>query len=309
MARNREKVGSLTRQVQLALDAKLHIGESKHAAKIAGTAKDGIYSWSTYQSYIKHSNYFTDYCKTEHNCRTLQECRQYVDEWLASRSHLSAYTQKLEASALAKLYGCSTKDFVETESRHRSEISRSRGEAVRDRNFNEVRHSELVSFCRSTGLRRSELSALTGDQLIYKDGSPFIGTVGKGGRYREAPVIGDVDLVVRMCQAAGSGKVFDHVSTNADIHGYRADYATAIYAASAREISEIPYDKVNRGSGRLYQSEVYCCRGELKGVKLDKAAMAAASAALGHNRISVVAAHYIRGIGSTKVKEALEDDE
>lgn len=80
------------------------------------------------------------------------------------------------------------------------------------------------------------------------------------------------------------------------IHGYRGDYATAIYKAHAREIKDIPYDRVNRGTGKRYQSQVYTCRKDEAGKKLDKAAMLICSKALGHNRISVVADNYIRGL-------------
>lgn len=58
----------------------------------------------------------------------------------------------------------------------------------------------------------------------------------------------------------------------------------------------VPYDRVNRGTGRRYQSEVYTCRKDEAGKKLDKAAMLICSKALGHNRISVVADNYIRGL-------------
>lgn len=83
-----------------------------------------------------------------------------------------------------------------------------------------------------------------------------------------------------------------------DLHqqAYRAEYATAIYKAHARAIEDIPYDRVNRGTGRRYQSEVYTCRKDEAGKKLDKAAMLICSKALGHNRISVVADNYIRGL-------------
>lgn len=53
---------------------------------------------------------------------------------------------------------------------------------------------------------------------------------------------------------------------------------------------------MNKGSGRKYQSEVYICRKDEAGRKLDKAAMLVCSKALGHNRISVVADNYIRGL-------------
>lgn len=77
---------------------------------------------------------------------------------------------------------------------------------------------------------------------------------------------------------------------------YRAEYATAVYKAHARAIEDIPYDKVNRGTGKRYQSVVYTCRKDEAGKKLDKATMLVCSKALGHNRISVVADNYIRGL-------------
>ena len=289
---------SLVRQIQEKYDSKLAIGESKHAAKKLGISQEHIYSWDTYKSYMKQANYFAKYCKEEHGCKTLEQCREYVDEYLVNRSHLSAYTQKLDAAALAKLYDCKSTDFVKTQARIRSDITRSRGEhgeKVRDRHFSEANHKELVDFCKSTGLRRAELEALRGDKLIEKDGQYYIRVdVGsKGGRYREAPVTGNVDLVKSMMEKAGTGKVFGKVPHAADIHSYRADYAKTIYNAHARPIKEIPYDRVNAGSGRPYQSDVYCCRGDQKGVKFDKVAMQIASEALGHNRISVVGEHYL----------------
>ena len=102
--------------------------------------------------------------------------------------------------------------------------------------------------------------------------------------------------MARMQDTPAEGKVWQHVHKCADVHAYRAEYATAIYKAHAREIKDIPYDQVNRGTGRRYQSEVYVCRKDEAGKKLDKAAMLVCSKALGHNRISVVADNYIRGL-------------
>lgn len=318
MARNREKY-NLTHEIQTVLDQKLAMGDSKKSDKAVyrrtasgsivrdneGKAiieredltRNKIYSWETYRSYMKHANYFAKWCKENYGCRTLSDCRPHVDEWLKSRSNLSAYTQKLEASSLAKLYGCSTTDFgTRTAERDRKLITRSRGEKVRDKHFSEEKHLNLVEFCKSTGLRRAELSVLTGDRLTYKDGKPYIivdrGT--KGGRLRESPIIHNPELVVNMMKNAGAGKVFSKVPKAADIHGYRSDYATELYKMHARDVSTLSYDKVNKGTGRRYQSGVYICRGDQKGMRLDKAAMHIVTEALGHNRISVIAEHYLR---------------
>ena len=61
-------------------------------------------------------------------------------------------------------------------------------------------------------------------------------------------------------------------------------------------IEDIPYDRVNKGTGKGYQSEVYTCRKDEAGKKLDRLAMLMCSKALGHNRVEIVANNYIRGL-------------
>ena len=62
------------------------------------------------------------------------------------------------------------------------------------------------------------------------------------------------------------------------------------------DLSQIPFDAINKGTGRKYQSEVYICRKDEQGKKLDKKAMLMTSKALAHNRIEIVANNYIRGL-------------
>ena len=158
---NRANKGSLVRQTETTLHSYLAIGRKKGPDKAAGTMHQYIYSWETFRTYLKHCCYFVNWCKQQYGCKTIKECRPYVAAWMKTREGLSAYTQKLEASALAKLYGCTAKERgIQTKPRKRSEIKRSRGDAVRDQHFNEKLYAEFVEFCRSTGLRRAELKAL-----------------------------------------------------------------------------------------------------------------------------------------------------
>ena len=249
---------------------------------------------------------------------------------------LSAWTVQMEAKAMGKLYGISPDDekYFKPPKRNRADIKRSRGDKVRDRHFSITNNDELIKFCRGTGLRRGELSELRGGELLTKEqieqeiskieaipepekskedlrrlqvlkdtrlfDSEYYVYVrnGKGGRERLSPIVGkNIEQIVERIRNTPEGeKVWQHVHKSADIHGYRAEYATAIYKAHARAIEEIPYDRVNRGTGRRYQSQVYTCRKDEAGKKLDKAAMLICSKALGHNRISVVADNYIRGL-------------
>lgn len=249
---------------------------------------------------------------------------------------LSAWTIQLEAKAMGKLYGISPDDenYFKPPKRNREDIKRSRGVRVRDKHFSKTNNDELIRFCKGTGLRRRELAELRGKDLVTReqieaeisrlesrsaaeltpadtkrlemlqDARLFQGEYfthvrsGKGGRERLSPIIGpdSAQIIERIQNTPSEEKVWQHVHQSADIHGYRAEYATAMYKAHARPIEEIPYDRVNKGSGRKYQSEVYICRKDEAGRKLDKAAMLVCSKALGHNRISVVADNYIRGL-------------
>ncbi len=249
---------------------------------------------------------------------------------------LSAWTVQLEAKAMGKLYGISPDDenYFKPPKRNREDIKRSRGDRVRDKHFSKTNNDELIKFCKGTGLRRAELGELRGKDLVTReeieaeisqlesrptaeltptdtkrlemlqDTRLFEGDYfthvrnGKGGRERMSPIIGPntEQIVERIKNTPTEEKVWQHVHQSADIHGYRAEYATIIYKAKARAIEEIPYDRVNRGTGRKYQSEVYTCRKDEAGRKLDKAAMLVCSKALGHNRIEVVANNYIRGL-------------
>lgn len=249
---------------------------------------------------------------------------------------LSAWTIQVEAKALGKLYGIQPgdDDYFIPPKRNREDIQRSRGDRVRDKHFSVTNNDELIKFCRGTGLRRSELEDLRGKDLItraqieadiarlevvpegqrspkdeklltaLKDtrlfNSEYFSHVrnGKGGRERFSPIIGSnaAQIVERMRNTPAEDRVWLYINSNADIHSYRSDYATAIYKEYARRIEDIPYDRVNKGTGHRFQGDVYTCRKDEAGKKLDKAAMLICSKALGHNRISVVADNYIRGL-------------
>lgn len=279
---------SLTRQIQEELESKLKIGQSKYLAKKAGTAQEGIYSFKTFKVYLEQCVYFADYCKGVHGCRYLEECRQYADEYLQKRidNGNSPYTLHLIRSALCKLYGDTSKDYMELPQRKRQDITRSRGQAVRDRHFSEESHKDLVSFCKATGLRRHELKQLKGmDYTFHSQDLYIIVNRGKGGKYREVYVLPEnVDQVLELMQSAADGFVFPDVPNGADIHSYRAIYATAYYKRIARPVFRIP------------SHERYYCRGDRRGTILDKKAMLQVSRALGHNRVSVIAGHYLIGI-------------
>lgn len=337
--RNKSYSKDLHQQAYDRLTGMQAFGESKKEAEANGTARDKIFSFSTYQAYWKHTKYFIKFIKETHpECTTLKSAKKYVNEWLQQRTEegLSAWTIHLEAKAMGKLYGIDPEDenYFQPPKRNRQDITRSRTDRVRDRHFSKTNNDELIKFCKGTGLRRGELKALKGGDLLSKeeieaeigrleavpeqertpeenrrldvlkdtrmfDSEQYIHVrSGKGGRERMSPIVGkDAEQIIgRMRETPPDEKVWQHIHQSADIHGYRAEYATTMYRAHARAIEDIPYDRVNKGTGKRFQSEVYTCRKDEAGRKLDKAAMLICSKALGHNRIEVVANNYIRGL-------------
>lgn len=251
-------------------------------------------------------------------------------------ANMSAWTVAMETCALSKLFGILPDDENRFHSlpRHRADIKRSRVDAVRDRHFSQTNNAELIEFVRSTGTRRNVLQRLRGndfwprDRMIAKvdelrnqdnlteeelhlltaleealstfhDQSHFLlHRRDKGGKTRLAPIVGNGrDRVIeRMMNTPPDELVWLHVHGSADIHNLRSQYCQQIYRMYARDISDIPYDKYHPGTGRLYQSQVYHCRNDEFGRKLDRVALMRASCALGHRRIDVIPNSYLYGL-------------
>lgn len=289
MSKNK-KAPSLIRQIDQSLQSRLAIGRPKRPDKADGSYRKYIYSWQTYRSYMKQLGLFARWCKLQHNARYLKECRQYVKEYMETRSELSVWTRKLDLAALQKLYQeyspeDGQKPFeITLQPRKRENIKRSRQQAVRDADFSVSNNADLITFCKCTGLRRSELQELRGSDLTADGLQLHVIHNTKGGRWRMAPLVGtteEIAMVQRMCRTAADGRVWPHVPAAADIHSYRADYCQRVYLQHARPVEQISADCK------------YYCRGDKKGVVLDRAAMLEASRALGHNRIDVIASHYL----------------
>lgn len=302
---------SLTQQVYETLESKARYGHSKHQDKADGIAQNYIYSFDTMKTYKKHCVLFANWCRetipreTGKTPRTLEECRPYAERWVLEREGqgLSAYTVKMERSALSKLFG--EQIDVVVKNSHRADIKRSRGVAVRDAHFSEKKNFALVTFCRCAGPRRAELEKLDASALEIHEGKPYIryteGT--KGGRERLSPLIGSDEELRIALDFLKTCNGDNHVPGACDVHSYRAEYATRIYNAEKGDLQSLKGKKVNytdltgkrsKNGDSVQKSALYYCRGDRKGDVLDRAAMIKASQALGHNRESVVGEHYIR---------------
>ena len=287
---------SLVRQVQEKLQQKLElgVGTSKHMDKGSqnNIMREKIYSYGTFQSYLKSNIQFVNFCKQTYGSKTLEDCRPHVNDYLQKRMQsCSSFTVQLDAASIGKLYGESTTAFCPTPPRHRYDVVRSRGEKKMDKHFSETKNAKLVEFCKATGLRRSEVAACRGTHLVSCPESlhnlGILVPSGKGGKTRVAPLCCSREVarqIIQQCQEAGEGKLFQKVHAAADIHSYRSQYASNYYSQIARDING------------LQSSEKYICRYDKAGVIYDRQALRQVSKAMGHNRESVIANNYLHNL-------------
>ena len=141
-----------------------------------------IYSYNTMTAYLQQCCNFVTFCKnriSHQNSGCLQAlCRCFLQREIDSRK--SSYTIKLAASALGKLYQCSTKDFFANALPVQRSDHPLTGQSKAGCSFSEKNHEQLVNFCCCTGLRRHELNALTGDCLHQDSDGNFIIHVERG---------------------------------------------------------------------------------------------------------------------------------
>lgn len=317
-----------------------HFGDSKKDDKTndkkheTDVVSEKIYSFSTYQTYWKHTKYFVQYVRKNHpECSQLDKAKKYVSEWLQTRvdAKLSAWTVQTEAAALNKLFRIRKDDpqRFQPPLRRKEDIIRSRGTKSRDRHFSEAKNEELVNFCKGCGFRRNILEKLKGSDLYsrekieatlkearikgdyamkkactdalrtFPDKDYFIlHRNDKGGKTRISPIVGpDKEKIIeRMKNTGPDEKVWQYVSSACDVHGYRADYATTLYKEYARPIDQLNYTNKIRCADGKYRSEIYICRGDEAGKRLDREAIGVISIALGHNREDTAITNYIRNL-------------
>lgn len=254
------------------------------------TSKDYRENWNRYCDSMKAADFRVD----GHRPRTLEEAAQYMPQYLEElqnrpgrfgNDHLSAWTIRAYFAAPAKVLGLHMQDYSLPE-RRRQDVQRSRNN-WQQKDFSMENNKELVEFQRCVGLRNfKELQVITGKDLTYVDGQPCVYVKGKGGRERNAPIVGtpeEVQRIVNRMNAAGSSAVWPSgsIPKHYDCHGDRAYYACKVYLQHARPVAS------------LSRSDRYSCRGDQKGTAYDRQAMKTTSLALGHTRESVIAESYL----------------
>lgn len=300
------------------LVSKIAFGESKHADKKTlefGGSSYKIYSYSTYETYLKEATAYACWLKEEKGISKvvdLSETEQYVKEYLQHRldNGISVYTLKMERSALSMLYGKSIK--FDLPIRDNKAIKRSRKETSNDRHYSrEGKYKDVFTMGIATGGRRKDLKNLRTSDLVEINGNFYISFKGsKGGRNRLSPVrqeyVNEVREIFLKRQAEGKEKVFDIIPNKIDIHSLRREYAKNLYkdilanpALRDEYLKQYPvrseYKTQKDKSGNVYTKKIRTnTYKDRDGNTYDRNDLYVISQALGHNRIDTSITHYLK---------------
>jgi len=268
--------------------------QEKEARRAAGesfwTFSSGlIHSHGTRNAYQQHIMRFIQWARSNYQICRLDILDSRADElateYLADRltEGRSPYTVQAERSALRLFFDNRTLAATITiPARRRENITRSRGEPIRTKDFNPENWRPLIRFLQATGLRRDEVRRLQVEDIRENPTSGTLVVVikkghGKGGRPREVPVLPghEQDVLSHRDRRDPQEPVFPRIPSHLRPHSTRREYAQAYY----RHLS-----------GRDLPSPI----GRLKRSDYDEAAVKQVSLALGHNRIDVILRHYLR---------------
>lgn len=310
----KKKKYTLRKDMQSKLDSYLKNGKNSSRDKDKNNKEDltqnKIYSYVTYKNYKRSCYKFADYLyKNNKEVRQLKDLKiKHVNNYLQYMvvKGYSAPTINSSKAAIAKLMQISSKEFLNTPRVQRKDITRSRGMKERDKHISKETENYYAKFTTAIGGRRSEMEEIKGTDLVIRPLTVNVkdkyGNIqvkklsnkypqvrirnGKGGKERFVPIFAknkkELTEIINTFKKAGNDKVFGKLPSHYDNHFYRGQYAKRAYKKFARPIRNIREKK-----------EVYFCRGDKAGEAYDRNSMLITSQFLGHNRVDVIARHYL----------------
>lgn len=272
------------------LESQIRIGTKKTADRSKQFRETGerkaayIHSTKTVETYMQHARQYGDWLRERGMGRcSLAEAREHAGEYI--RSMPSAYSQKTARSALGRVFGCKGQDLCQIGARRSEDIKR--GRTMTDRAAAiERNHPREIEICRSTGVRFGKELPQLCPKNFFRDerGDLYVHLIGKGGRERDALVLGSGKEIIERDLASGryaADEPICKLPSHANVHSCRADYAARCYQ-HAVEIGHVDpelktyhgFDRkaiayvdqmIGHGNGRLYTAVTnYLSYGDVK---------------------------------------------
>ena len=273
-----------------------HIGESKHLAKLNMREQNaryepvkGIYSTSTFNTYMKCCKLYSEFLREKHpEVRSFSEGKNYISEFINTKSELSAWTQATYASGLCSAYNIQKSEIdYKFPERKRENITRSR--ECRSYRDSDPKYEDAKIFCKSTGARRCGIVRVTKSDIREKeDHSLEVFLKEKNGMSGWRMVLPEFQKdIKRIFEEApgyrtsnGELRLFRKNALPTELHSCRAEYVCSLYTYYATE-------------GNYTSGDLYYCRGDMCGTVFDKGILKKISLDVFHHRLDVVVTNYL----------------
>ena len=202
----------------------------------------------TRKAYQRNFKRYIKYCREHHDVRTLDECRDYVQEYadfLVAEGKYTPATIHTYIASICALYDIEM-DTIAKPLRITANYKRGRpnnGRAERsDNDFGNPKYTRLVEFCLRTGLRRAEVKNLTASDLCHDENGNFCLYVknGKGGKKHLQKVNDEAFVKAYFENKDPDEKIFtpEEMNNKINIHKCRAICAQNAYKYYESQLAE-----------------------------------------------------------------------
>ena len=195
----------------------------------------------TKKQYEHHAKKFVDYCRTNFNCKTYEECLEHVQDYVNDLIQQGYTPSSVHTFAVAVSQGFNYPlSSINKEKRKISEYTRGRNvdslniTSAKNDLFDE-RWSYLTKFQSCAGIRRNDLKNLCGRNLKYDESNNLCLELekSKGKKYHLQRILPeDEEFIKSYFEGVGPNeKVFkkELFNNNLNLHYYRAQHARECY--------------------------------------------------------------------------------
>ncbi len=195
----------------------------------------------TKKQYERHAKKFVDYCRMKFNCKTYEECLDYVQIYVDDLIKEGYTASSVHSFAVAVSQGF--KVPLESIKKPKRKISEyTRGRNVDPLNITSSKNdlfdpkwSYLVEFQKRAGIRRNDLKNICGRNLKYDESNSLCLELekSKGKKYHLQKILPqDQEFIKSYFEGVGQDeKVFksELFNNNINLHYYRAQHAKECY--------------------------------------------------------------------------------
>ena len=215
----------------------------------------------TRSAFVKNYRKFIEFCRSEYDCKTTEECRNHIDDYVQFLvdKGLTANTIHTYLSPVALFFNIPLSDIEKPKrcSAHNVRSRSTNGKIQRsDNDTGNPKYAHLVEFQKRVGIRRRELRNLRGNDFKEDENGNFYVFVrkGKGGKSQWQLILPEDVEFVKSYFDGTENKVFasEEFNNKLDLHKLRAEQAKRAY--------QYFLDKVNNEEGYREELEKLICK-------------------------------------------------